>query len=131
MKGPTTLELRRNAMLSLVGNAGRSTLVRWVVVAALILICAALILPGTVSAESPTTLPGAGEACASCHASETVAWEASPHAKAKVPCETCHGPLTADHPAKKGSMKLEVESAGCQGCHSGTFAQKFTPRHCC
>lgn len=110
-------------MLSLVGNAGRSTLVRWAAVVALIFICAALILPETVSAGSPSTLPGAGEVCASCHASETAAWQASPHAKANVACETCHGPLTADHPATKGSMKLEVESAGCQGCHSSTFAQ--------
>ncbi len=110
-------------MLSLVGSLGRSTPVRLFVIAALALVCTALILPGTVSAESSTTLPNAGEACASCHATETVAWQASPHAKAQVACETCHGPFTADHPAKKGSMKLEVESAGCQSCHSNTFAQ--------
>ena len=86
-------------------------------------------LPGIAAADGLANRPALSDACVSCHTNETAAWQASPHAKAQIGCETCHGPLVADHPAKKGSMKLEVESTGCRSCHSATYDQWKSSPH--
>jgi hypothetical protein len=80
-------------------------------------------------ANEPATTPSASDACVACHATETAAWQGSAHAKAQVSCETCHGPLVPDHPAKPGSMKIEVESSGCRTCHASTYEQWKSSPH--
>jgi len=99
----------------------------------LIVLAAALLLalglPAAASADGLAAGPAASEACATCHSQEMATWQASTHAKAQVGCETCHGPLAADHPARKGSMKLEVESTGCRACHSTTYDQWKSSPH--
>lgn len=86
-------------------------------------------LSGVAGAEGIASPPALSEACTSCHSQENEAWRVSPHAKSGIGCETCHGALSADHPARKGSMKLEVESSGCKSCHSGTYDQWKSSPH--
>jgi formate-dependent nitrite reductase cytochrome c552 subunit len=80
-------------------------------------------------ADGSGTPPGVSDVCAACHGAEHVAFDASTHAKVGVSCETCHGPMVADHPARKGSMKLEVESTGCRICHTNTYTQWLDSPH--
>lgn len=82
-------------------------------------------LPATVLAQQPP----AGQVCTSCHATETRAWENSRHARAGVACEACHGPYAAEHPRKKGVMKIEIESPGCRDCHFATYEQWKSSPH--
>ncbi len=91
-----------------------------------ILLTAVLIawgMPAVALADQAAAAPGATSVCTACHSAESTAFGASTHAKVGVSCETCHGPMVADHPARAGSMKLEVESTGCKSCHSTTYAQ--------
>jgi hypothetical protein len=116
-------------MPSVLAWNGWHHLAKCVLMAALVVTAAALAQPGAALADSPVAPADQVIACATCHAAETAAWQASTHAKAGIARETCHGPLSADHPAKPGSMKLVVDSTGAQSCHSVTYDQWKTSPH--
>lgn len=97
--------------------------VRFLVMAGVLIAVLVLFMPATASAMPPADAPKGAEACASCHAAETTAWQNSFHAKANVSCEACHGAFVPQHVEKKGLMKLDIESASCKTCHAATYDQ--------
>lgn len=108
-------------------------------VAAILALVLALTAVGTpvnaAGAAAPASAP-AGNAsqqdqapvCKTCHAVETTAWEASPHAQAGATCESCHGEYKEGHPAGE-TMTLPMESKTCQTCHAEEFKQWQTSQH--
>jgi formate-dependent nitrite reductase cytochrome c552 subunit len=68
---------------------------------------------------------------------ESDAWLASPHVTVApeamgdpngASCVDCHGPYVKDHPAA-GTIRLSVDSAQCESCHTDTYAQWQHTQH--
>jgi hypothetical protein len=104
-------------------------------VAAILALVLALTAAGTPVNAAPPTAPAAGASqqdqapvCKSCHAVESTAWEASPHATAGATCESCHGEYKQGHPAGD-TMTLPMESKTCQTCHANIFGQWQNSQH--
>ena len=59
--------------------------------------------------------------CLVCHASQYDR-ETGTFSHAGVSCESCHGPVTGDHPDKVQKL-LPVTSETCMACHSITYGE--------
>ncbi len=112
----------RNNVVTYAGRVSRCLLVVGV-----LLLQLGPFLPGVAWAAPPGDSGGDAARCATCHSTETKAWQNSPHASKGVTCEACHGAYVAEHP-KEGVMQLKVDSSVCNQCHASTYEQwKGTP----
>ncbi len=67
--------------------------------------------------------------CADCHGALYRSWEETPHAKAGVDCESCHGPGSGYAYASVMKAPARAEAAGlvvpgkqfCMKCHAGNW----------
>lgn len=104
----------------------------WLPIFALFLLCGLALLGSTATPlyADENDPPGA-EPCASCHAAETDAWLASPHAidagdtamTSGATCAACHGEYSKGHPDDGVMEVLTVDSSLCQECHEATYGQ--------
>lgn len=86
---------------------------------------AASVLSAQASDASLNIEPATGE-CQACHRVIQETWENGMHGDAGLTCETCHYPVSDDHPDEV--MPTDVSSRLCASCHIAT-AEEFELSH--